>query len=609
VQRLKWRVRSLYAELLESRNLFASISGTVGIDGDANHRLDDHDEPVIHAAVWIDRDGNRKLDPAIDLITWTDDRGGYTFENLEPGVYDVRYQAGPGLAQTSPFQFIGWRRNADVNTMNLVTIDLVNGRLSDISPASLPNRAGLIKTIDGDYYAAGHLLNTLVRIDPISGTETLFPTSDKQWVAGLAYDPLMDELFTLAADTEDDVRKLFRIDRATAELTPVAEIAPNIAVARGTSALTFNWITRELISYNNGNSTFFSYDLQGNAKQLGRFPEPFSFYNLSFDGYRYLTYRPEGTQIKVYEVDPENATATEIIAFEGATTGNAGEILAANEPHTIVLESEQAHVGADFLAARLTLQNAVVTVDDHSLRLADLRTGLDLTYGFPASVPELEFCLGTSGFEIAVLAQSASRPLTLQLSPEDDVIQLAEPMNSVRLNAAEGRDTLKPVHPMSLDLSLEHNWESIEVLDLRHESGVTLTVDPDSVSRLSGTDRLTVELGGEDRLSLNPGDWTARPTLIVRGRRLHQLAADAALLEISNEFGWLNPLNRFDVNRDKGLTPLDALLIINVLNQTDDRTLNVGNEAHVSAEYVDVSGDGWLTPLDALLVINELNRS
>ncbi|MCY2987719.1 MAG: dockerin type I domain-containing protein [Planctomycetota bacterium] len=71
---------------------------------------------------------------------------------------------------------------------------------------------------------------------------------------------------------------------------------------------------------------------------------------------------------------------------------------------------------------------------------------------------------------------------------------------------------------------------------------------------------------------------------------------------------WQNFDNRYDVNHDGYVTPLDALLIINDFNLHGSRTLPA---APVSPQapppYLDVSGDGDETPLDALLVINELN--
>ena len=73
-----------------------------------------------------------------------------------------------------------------------------------------------------------------------------------------------------------------------------------------------------------------------------------------------------------------------------------------------------------------------------------------------------------------------------------------------------------------------------------------------------------------------------------------------------NEFNWTNANNRFDVNGDDAVTPLDALLIINYLNRSSGKLPELNANP---SEFVDVSQDGFATPLDALNVINRLNAA
>ena len=58
-----------------------------------------------------------------------------------------------------------------------------------------------------------------------------------------------------------------------------------------------------------------------------------------------------------------------------------------------------------------------------------------------------------------------------------------------------------------------------------------------------------------------------------------------------------------DVNCDNNTTPIDALLVINALNQDGPRSANDGPEGLAP----DVNGDGNISPIDALMVINDLN--
>jgi peroxidase len=60
--------------------------------------------------------------------------------------------------------------------------------------------------------------------------------------------------------------------------------------------------------------------------------------------------------------------------------------------------------------------------------------------------------------------------------------------------------------------------------------------------------------------------------------------------------------NRFDaedVNDDGLVSPMDALMVINAINQRSQRD---------DLNFIDVNNDGLLSPQDALFVINRLNR-
>ncbi len=75
-------------------------------------------------------------------------------------------------------------------------------------------------------------------------------------------------------------------------------------------------------------------------------------------------------------------------------------------------------------------------------------------------------------------------------------------------------------------------------------------------------------------------------------------------IEVENIHAWQNPLNRFDVNADGTVSPQDALLIINYLN-------NIGPgpvpEDAVGPPFRDVTGDDFVAPSDVLAIVNYLN--
>ncbi|MCA9163646.1 MAG: hypothetical protein KDA62_11725, partial [Planctomycetales bacterium] len=70
---------------------------------------------------------------------------------------------------------------------------------------------------------------------------------------------------------------------------------------------------------------------------------------------------------------------------------------------------------------------------------------------------------------------------------------------------------------------------------------------------------------------------------------------------------WQNPANRYDTNNDGFVSPIDALLIINVLNAEGAHPLEAG--VTPAMPYIDVNADSFVSPIDALHVINELNRA
>ena len=68
-----------------------------------------------------------------------------------------------------------------------------------------------------------------------------------------------------------------------------------------------------------------------------------------------------------------------------------------------------------------------------------------------------------------------------------------------------------------------------------------------------------------------------------------------------------NYRNRFDVDDDLTVSPLDVLVLINDINAFGSRVL--APNAFTPPPYIDVNGDRRVDPLDVLEVINYLNSS
>lgn len=124
---------------------------------------------------------------------------------------------------------------------------------------------------------------------------------------------------------------------------------------------------------------------------------------------------------------------------------------------------------------------------------------------------------------------------------------------------------------------------------------------------------------GNLRLAADPADVSPfQDTLLFDPPNtvpINRISYDVANLTIvsggsgEGESRLQNPTNRWDVNNDSAVSPIDALLVVNRLNRSGG--LGEGEARLVSDPqyYLDVNGDNNVSPLDALQVVNYLNRS
>ena len=96
------------------------------------------------------------------------------------------------------------------------------------------------------------------------------------------------------------------------------------------------------------------------------------------------------------------------------------------------------------------------------------------------------------------------------------------------------------------------------------------------------------------------------------GDQLELQREDFRPMNVTQTFDWHNDNNPLDTNGDGEVTPLDALLVINMINDNlvgDLPTNTVVNQIdRLSDDFkVDSNGDGSLTAIDALRIINRLN--
>ncbi len=82
---------------------------------------------------------------------------------------------------------------------------------------------------------------------------------------------------------------------------------------------------------------------------------------------------------------------------------------------------------------------------------------------------------------------------------------------------------------------------------------------------------------------------------------------DPPLTSAADSGGNTNLQNPLDVNNDGAISPLDALLVLNLLSS--DGPTQLTQPSFSGAPFRDVNQDGYVSPLDALLVLNWLNSN
>lgn len=152
----------------------------------------------------------------------------------------------------------------------------------------------------------------------------------------------------------------------------------------------------------------------------------------------------------------------------------------------------------------------------------------------------------------------------------------------------------------------------LRTLGMKASAGFNLFDDP-SQELILAQFSLQVAGNGMVELTFDAKDCTGNLYDLWPATTVPSAAIEFADLTLMVVTGWHNAEMPADVDGDRSVVPLDALILINELNRGGSRLLSQPAEGEGEAVtrtlYYDVNNDGYLTPVDVVRVINVLNAA
>jgi V8-like Glu-specific endopeptidase len=254
--------------------------------------------------------------------------------------------------------------------------------------------------------------------------------------------------------------------------------------------------------------------------------------------------------------------------------------------------------------------------------------GNDISLTYVERLPGAVFDVSSDGNDVVVrqgateLLRTPGSPmqrLRIKGTPGDDTYNIANLAGLVGGDADTGYDTLRLTESgQTLDLTaiLDADLQGFEVIDITGTGDNSLKLSVAKVLNLSSTTNTLRVLHNEGDVVSYGGGWKVELPQIINSQFVHTLRrikSDAtdedATIEVANTFAFQNPYLPLDVNHDGTVAPIDALIIINRLNDSGPGALGTPTSVVGLTEffYFDANGDQAVAPIDVLVVINFLN--
>ncbi|TWT84819.1 Dockerin type I repeat protein [Planctomycetes bacterium CA13] len=223
----------------------------------------------------------------------------------------------------------------------------------------------------------------------------------------------------------------------------------------------------------------------------------------------------------------------------------------------------------------------------------------------------------TDGIDIqsgSIRVEGASGDETFEL---DFVTDLLGDTLALSIDGGDGHNTLEFGNALTpTDVTgNEFLVENFAVILLANGISQSLRLDGPAIERLAPAVR-SIQVAGVGNSTfefVDQDDWRMGEPRIRNGVFLRTVVNDLGVFPLTIEAGlpfpWRNLVDEQDVTNDGETSALDALRIINELNDRDYSALDgtLTNPIDVESwpnQYFDVNGDGKVTALDALNIIN-----
>ncbi|MEM9827969.1 MAG: hypothetical protein AAF958_15365 [Planctomycetota bacterium] len=290
----------------------------------------------------------------------------------------------------------------------------------------------------------------------------------------------------------------------------------------------------------------------------------------------------------------------------------AGEVVTATTTITIsaesalVLEVNEDSISEDAGqdAAVLTVRregpvDSPLTVNLSSSDESEIR--IDASVTIPADQSSVQINLdaiddnlldGTQTVQLTASADGFESVATTLEVVDAEFLEIVDPPAVVR----EGESGTLTIRRSNTD------WNSAESFTL---------VDPNASFVIEGTRTIPVGAGATDLTwRVVDNEIAAQPfllRLVVNSPTYDGIEVNIGLLD-DDQPVFQNQVNRYNVDAGPGVTPRDALLVLNEIRRRDDSELDPFATPPQADRLYDVSGDNRITPLDALQVLNEYRR-